>query len=132
VTARRVYWGYLRDIREAIQAARQFEAGMSFEQLEDDRKTMFATTRALEIVGEAARRIPPEVREGDTSIPWRRMTELRNIITHEYDRIDLPVIWDVVHNELPGIAPRIAHLEQAQRRREEGDESEQSDRDTEL
>lgn len=122
MTARRVYWGYLRDIREAIEAAQQFVTGMTFEQFADDRKTTYATTRALEIIGEAARRLPSEVRAGDTSIPWQRMTNLRNVIAHEYDRIDLPVIWDVVHNDLPGIGPRIVSLEKMQRQREEAED----------
>lgn len=127
MSARRVYWGYLRDIREAIDAAQQFVAGMDFDQFARDRKTLYATTRALEIIGEAARRIPPEVRDVDSSIPWRIMTDLRNIITHEYDRIDLRVVWDVVQNDLPEIAPRIRRLEQLQRSREEGSDPSDSD-----
>jgi uncharacterized protein with HEPN domain len=122
VSGRRVYWGYLRDIREAIEAAQLFVAGMSFEQFVADQKTMYATVRALEIVGEAARRIPQEVRERDPSIPWQTMIGFRNAIVHEYDRIDLPVVWDTVRTDLPEIAPRVARLEQLQRRREEEDE----------
>ncbi len=119
MSGQRVHWGYLRDIREAIEDARQFVVGMSYETFSSDRKTVYASMRALEIIGEAARRLPDEVRELDPSIPWQRMVAFRNVIAHEYDRITISVVWDTILTDLPGIENRIAHIEEIQRRREE-------------
>ena len=67
---KRDYSVYLDDILDAMNKAEMFVAGMSYEQFEDDLRTSFAVTRALEIVGEATRRLPVSFREQYPNIPW--------------------------------------------------------------
>jgi uncharacterized protein with HEPN domain len=67
-----------------------------------------AVVLRIEIIGEAARRISEGTRTGLSQIPWRRIIGMRNRIIHEYERVDLDVVWDVVGNDLPAL---IAELE---------------------
>ena len=67
----RTYEDYLADILDAVSKARQFVGGMTFEEFSADEKTAFAVVRALEIIGEAAKKIPPDIRARQPKIPWR-------------------------------------------------------------
>ncbi len=60
-----------------------------------------ATVRLLEIVGEAANRVPPQVRGRYPAVPWREVISLRNRVVHGYDTVDLNVVWQVVKSDLP-------------------------------
>lgn len=69
--------------------------------LDCDRMLTLALTRLLEILGEAANRIPPERRLEYPGIPWRRVVGLRNRLIHDYDRVDLEILWQIVTSDLP-------------------------------
>jgi uncharacterized protein with HEPN domain len=84
MTAQGTSTTYLRDILDACNKAQQFVAGMSFEQFADDDKTTFAVIRALEIVGEAAKKVAPEVRANYPKVPWREMAGIRDKLIHDY------------------------------------------------
>ncbi len=56
--------------------------------------------RNLEIIGEAARALPESTKAGASDIEWRKIVALRNILSHEYFGVSLPVVWDVVQNKL--------------------------------
>src|SRR3712207_913955 len=115
---RRAYSDYLRDILDAIQNARSFTESMGFEQFSRDTKTIYATVRALEIIGEATKRLPPELRKRHPAIPWRQMAGIRDIMIHEYDRVDLTVVWKTVQEDLPAVVPLIAQVLQEEQSRE--------------
>jgi len=107
---------YLTDIAEAIDAAQSFVVGMDTIQFRADRRTVYAVTHALEIVGEAARRIPEPVRVRYPAVPWRLMSGMRDRLIHGYDTVDLDVLWKTVTEDLPTTRPLIAeviHQEQA-------------------
>jgi len=72
--------------------------------------TVDAVLRNLEIVGEASRNIPPEIRSGYPDIPWGRMMGLRNIVSHEYFGIDLSIIWQIITVNLPETKPLIEKM----------------------
>ncbi|MFB0516606.1 MAG: DUF86 domain-containing protein [Candidatus Neomarinimicrobiota bacterium] len=101
--AKRVYSDYLRDIQEAAEKAQQFIEGLDFEDFAKDEKTVFATVRALEIIGEAAKHVPEEVRRQYPDIPWRDMAGMRDKVIHEYFGVNLRRVFDTVHQELPHI-----------------------------
>lgn len=84
MTATREFADYLSDIREAAAKARQFVAGMTFEQFAAEEKTAFAVVRCLEIIGEAARKIPEPVRARYPQFPWREMAGMRDVLIHDY------------------------------------------------
>ena len=107
---KRDYSVYLDDILDAMNKAEMFVAGMSYEQFEDDLRTSFAVTRALEIVGEATRRLPVSFREQYPNIPWKDMAGMRDKIIHGYDNVNLRIVWDVVSRDIPDVKPQIQQI----------------------
>ncbi len=97
--------------REAVAMAQ----GRSRRDLATDRMFGLAMIRLLEIVGEAASRVPTEDRTGLPEVPWRSVVGLRNRLIHAYDFIDYDIVWDLVRDDLP---PLVASLEAALRSRE--------------
>lgn len=75
-------------------------AGMNFEQFSEDRKTFYAVTRALEIISEAARRLPPEIRDRHPHLPWRAIMGAGNVYRHDYDNVAHRIVWNTLHSEL--------------------------------
>lgn len=98
---------YIQDILEAIGEVEDFTAGMQFEVFVEDKKTVNAVVRSLEVIGEAAKKIPDNLRDNYPEIPWKRMAGMRDKLIHEYFGIDLEIVWEVVNTELPPIKPFI-------------------------
>jgi uncharacterized protein with HEPN domain len=94
---------YLDDILEAIRNIRQFVAGMTTDQFANDLKTQHACIRDLEVIGEAVKHLPADLRGRAPEIEWQKIAGLRDILTHEYFGIDLAILWDVIVNKLPGL-----------------------------
>lgn len=97
----RTYEDYLLDILEAAEHARSFVEGLSFDDFKRDIEKQFAVTRALEIIGEAARYVPESVQSQYPTIPWKDMVGMRNVVIHRYFGVDTAVIWRTVQEELP-------------------------------
>jgi uncharacterized protein with HEPN domain len=91
---------YLDDILEAVTWIREYTAGLDQHGLAEDRKTLDAVVRNLEIIGEAARNLPDEWKVGASGIEWRKIVALRNLLAHEYFGISIPIVWDIVQNKL--------------------------------
>lgn len=116
MSAKRDYLDYLRDMLDAAEKASAFTAGMDVETFKADPKTVFAVVRALEIIGEAAKRIPPVVRQRYPSLSWRAMAGMRDKLSHDYSTVNLEVVWRTVQDDLSplrsGLSAIIAELEQ--------------------
>ena len=100
----------LRHIIEAIKRIEQYTFEISFEQFTADQKTFDAVVRNLIIIGEATRLVPPEIETAFPHLPWSEMRALRNILTHEYDRVEAGVIWDTVRGDLPPLIPVLEQI----------------------
>lgn len=86
---------------EAAESALQFAAGRTRQDLDRDRMLLFALTRAIEILGEAASKISEESRVELPLIPWSRIVAMRNRLVHAYFDIDRNILWRTVTEELP-------------------------------
>ena len=99
---------YIKDAISYSRRAIEFLGNQTDEQLEDDIKGQFALFRAIEVVGEAARCIPEDVRALAPEIPWRDVIAMRNRIAHHYFGVRLDIVANVVRQDLP---PLISSLE---------------------
>lgn len=91
----------LEDILESGKKIQDYTQDYSFENFIQDNKTVDAVVRNLEIIGEAANRIPEEFTTLNPEIPWRSLVGLRNRIVHEYFGIDLEIIWNIRTFDMP-------------------------------
>lgn len=101
---------YLLDILEAAKLASAYISGKTREQFSRDTQCQDAVIRRLEIIGEAARRISAKTQALLPDLPWQEMTRMRNLMIHEYDDVDLTIVWDTAQNHLPLLVKRIAPL----------------------
>ncbi len=104
------YQVYLDDILLSCSKILRFVDGLSFEQFSQDEKTFDAVVRNLEIIGEAAKHIPDEVRQEYTAIEWRKIAGLCDIMIHEYLGINIEIIWDIVQNKIPGLITEVRKI----------------------
>jgi uncharacterized protein with HEPN domain len=91
----------LIDIVTAIQRILRYTDGISRAELEGNDEKLSAILYQISIIGEATKRLSPTFRDAHPEIPWREIGGMRNVIIHEYDQLDLAVIWDVIQNKLP-------------------------------
>ena len=91
---------FIEDIMECIGRIEKYIEGMEFEDFEIDDKTIDAVVRNLEVVGEAARNIPEDVKARYPDVYWKGVVGLRNRIIHEYFGVDSKIIWHIVKEEL--------------------------------
>lgn len=96
----RDYRLYLDDILEAIEQIRFYVTGYSRIDFERDRRTQDAVIRNLEIIGEAAGKLPEDLYTTSHNVEWRKIIAFRNILIHEYFGVSLAIVWDVVQNKL--------------------------------
>ena len=96
---------YVGDILDAMGKARKFTEGMQYTAFADDDKTIFAVARALEIVGEATKNVPAEVRRRFPRVPWRVMAGMRDVLIHGYFHVDPEVVWKTATMRIPEAMP---------------------------
>ncbi len=92
---------YLVDILESARAAIEYARGKSWDKFKKDSLVQDAVVRRLEIIGEASGRVSVSTQKKYPSLPWQAMKGTRNRVIHEYDSIELDIIWDIVQNDLP-------------------------------
>lgn len=106
----REYLDFVEDILDAMVKAEMLLDGVSFDQFDADFRINYAVVRALEIVGEAAKRLPEELRARYPDIPWRGMAGMRDRIIHGYDNVDHEIVWNVVKSDIPDLKPKIQQI----------------------
>ena len=92
---------YLWDMLEAARTVRRFVSGVTINQYMEDRKLQMAVERAVEIIGEAARRVTDAFKEAHPEIPWKRIIGQRHVLAHEYGEIKQERMWVVATGNIP-------------------------------
>jgi len=100
----------LEDIVESANKILLYTAGLSFEQFLADGKTVDAVVRNFEIIGEAANRLPEEIKEQYPGTDWLRIRGFRNRIVHDYMGIDYKIVWLIKENFLPSMISEIRNI----------------------
>ena len=97
----RDYSLYLEDILDASGKIENYVKDVSLEQFSQDEMRIDAVLRNLEVIGEATKNLPPELREEYADIDWRKIAGLRDVLIHAYFSVNLMIIWDIVQNKVP-------------------------------
>jgi uncharacterized protein with HEPN domain len=98
----------VEDIWEAIEKIQRYVAGLDHDAFIKDDKTIDSVVRNLEIIGEAANRLPEDFRAQHTEIEWRRIIGLRNRIVHDYFNIDVEIVWEIIQKDLPNLKSKLS------------------------
>ena len=97
----RTYRLFLEDMLLSMNRVAEYINGLSFMEFKHDYKTVDAVIRNFEVIGEASKKIPKEIKDKYPLVPWDEMYLMRNKISHEYFCIDYEILWDVASNYLP-------------------------------
>jgi uncharacterized protein with HEPN domain len=106
----RSYKIYLEDLQMAMNRIAEYIEGLSYDDFKRDYKTVDAVVRNFEIIGEAAKNLPAEIKEKYSEVPWAEMYLLRNKVSHDYFGIDYEIIWDVALNYLPDNKKQVENI----------------------
>lgn len=101
---------YLEDILECCRRIIHYTADLSFDQFVEDNLTYDAVLRNIEIIGEAAKQVPTEIRDQYPSVEWRRIAGMRDIVAHHYFSIHDEIVWDIIENKIPDLQKDIKIL----------------------
>ena len=101
---------YLDDMLEACRKVERYTTGMTFDAFRCDERTYDAVVRNLEIIGEAAKHVPDDLRCQVPGVDWRKVAAFRDVLAHAYHGIDDDVLWDVVREKVPSLATQLAEF----------------------
>jgi uncharacterized protein with HEPN domain len=95
---------------DAAEKAETFLGDLPFDEFAGNDEKVFAVIRALEIIGEAAKQIPDDLRTQYTEIPWRTLAGMRDVLIHQYFGVNLPRIYATVRKDLPALRTHLARM----------------------
>ena len=101
---------HFTDILEACKLVISYTSNLAKDEFLNDVKCQDAVIRRFEIIGEAARRISEEMKSKYPEIPWHEMTGMRNIMIHEYDDVDMVIVWETVKKDIPSLISSIEKI----------------------
>ncbi len=101
---------YLKDILEAMETVEKFVKDMNFEQFKNNDLVSSAVIRKFEIIGEATRNIPQEIKKKYPDIPWKTMVGFRDKLIHFYFGIKYDIVWETIKSKLPELKEKIKKI----------------------
>lgn len=106
---------YIDDIFDAIKKIENYTESFNFDNFSQDQKTIDAVIRNFEIIGEAAKNIPREMKKKYIQIPWSSMASIRNKLIHEYFGVNFKVLWKTIKEDLPDLKEKISEITRNQK-----------------
>ena len=106
----RDFKAFLQDIINSIDKIEKYTNKVEFEEFENNPLIVDAVTRNLEIIGEATKQIPIDIKEKYPEIPWKEMAGMRDKIIHGYFDIVYSILWETIRNDLPPVKPQIEKI----------------------
>ncbi|MBN2014401.1 MAG: DUF86 domain-containing protein [Candidatus Altiarchaeota archaeon] len=100
----------LDDILEAADRIQEYTKNLTLADFKKNKLKVDATLRNLEVIGEATKNIPEEVKKKNPQIEWKKMAGLRDILIHAYPNIDIETIWDIIENKIPELKKQIKEI----------------------
>jgi uncharacterized protein with HEPN domain len=101
---------YIKDILQNMRDAEEFIRDMPYEQFLGDKRTFNAVVRSLEVIGEAAKNVPDEVRAKYPMVPWKEMAGMRDKVIHFYFGVDREAVWLAVNDRIPAVKPLVEQI----------------------
>jgi uncharacterized protein with HEPN domain len=101
---------YLQDILDAMHAIEKFVEGIDFEEFKADDKTASAVIRKFEIIGEAAKQVPEDIRNKYNQLPWKEMAGMRDRLIHFYFGVKHELVWQTIRDVIPTVKPLIQEI----------------------
>ncbi len=101
---------FVEDISECIGKIERYIENMEFNDFKNDAKTIDAVVRNLEIIGEASKNIPKNIKDRYQNVYWKGIAGLRNRIIHEYFGVDFKIIWHIIKEELPTLRKQMKQI----------------------
>ncbi|MBU4450622.1 MAG: DUF86 domain-containing protein [Actinomycetia bacterium] len=110
MSEKRIFVDSLIDISNEIDRIFKFVNEMTYDEFIQDEKTIYAVTRSFEIIGEATKNIPDDIKNTYNQIPWSKISGMRNKLIHEYFGVDLETLWNTIKNRLPEIKQPVEEI----------------------
>ena len=101
---------YLNDIADNMEAVVNFVKDFNYESFEKDTKTQYAVIKAIEIIGEATRKLPDNFRLKHPNIPWREIEGMRDRLVHDYTGTDVKIVWDTATKDIPKLQKQLEEI----------------------
>lgn len=101
---------YLAHIRDAIASVESYGSSHTYDQYLKNAWDQAAVARNLEIIGEAATQLTADYKNAHLEIPWRKISDFRNVLTHEYFSIDPLLVWEILQKDIPVLKKEIKQL----------------------
>jgi len=98
---------YLDDILDGVEKIKRYTREMTYEEFVEDSKTVDAVLRNFEVIGEAAKNVPDEIRQEYDDVPWSEMTGMRDKLIHGYATVELQIVWTTIQEEVPSLGAQI-------------------------
>ncbi len=99
----REYYDFLQDMYDSTLKGISFISEMTFDEFKADEKTQYALIRAIEIIGEASKKISAEIKAQSAEIPWREISGMRDLLIHDYFGVNIAVVWETANKDLPAL-----------------------------
>jgi len=100
----------LKNILETIEKIDRFIENMDFEDFSEDEKTLFAVSKAIEIIGEIVNHLPQELKDRYSLVPWEDIYGMRNFLVHNYFGSDQDEVWKTINEDIPDLKPIIQKI----------------------